>query len=269
MPFLAQIPYPEIDPVLLELGPLALRWYALAYVAGFIAAWYLVMRMNNGPKPLASRTQIDDMLSFSILGVILGGRIAYILFYNLPAYIEEPIRMFKIWEGGLSFHGGFAGMVLGAYYVCRKNQIDPLRIGDQIATVAPIGLFFGRIANFINQELWGRATDVSWAMVFPKDELQLLRHPSQLYEAALEGLFLFLLLNLLYHRTAIRERPGSCIGVFLLGYGLCRIFVEFFREPDPQLQFLIGGSTMGQLLSIPMVVLGLYFLFRRQNRPTT
>jgi len=268
------IPYPEIDPVLIQLGPFAIRWYALAYIAGLVLGWrYIVRLLRNrtlwakgpGGQPPATPEIAEDILLFATLGVIVGGRLGYVLIYGLTYsadyYLENPLRIFEIWNGGMSFHGGFIGVFVALYFLCRSKKLSLLRIGDLVATATPIGLFFGRIANFINGELYGRPSDVSWAMVFCNNVVRRLnggecpggliaRHPSQLYEATLEGLLLFAVLRLATHRFSALEKPGLTAGIFLAGYGCARAFAEFFREPDAP----IGntGLTMGMLLSIPM-----------------
>ena len=257
------IPYPMISPVLLEIGPFALRWYALAYVAGLIAGWWLGKRIVSDERLWGGRlhptpTDIDDLIVYAALGVVLGGRIVYVLFYNPHFYFEHPLEIFTVWRGGMSFHGGLVGCMLAMAQLARSRQLPVLAFFDTVAAVVPIGLFLGRLANFVNGELWGRVSDVPWAMIFPGAG-PLPRHPSQLYEAALEGVALFLVLHVAARLGALR-RPGRIAGLFLVGYGAARIASEFFREPDPQLGFLFGGATMGMLLSIPVIVAGLLFL---------
>jgi phosphatidylglycerol---prolipoprotein diacylglyceryl transferase len=255
------IPYPIIDPVIVSFGPFAIRWYALAYIAGLVIGWRYCLALAQRPPQVARPQDIDDFLVWATLGVVLGGRIGYVLFYNFDRYLADPIEALKLWHGGMSFHGGMLGVCLAIVLFCRQRKIPLLAFGDIIACAVPIGLFFGRIANFINAELWGRPTDVPWAMVFPTDPEHLPRHPSQLYEAALEGVVLFLVLWLL-QRAGARQRPGLLGGAFLAGYGLSRITVEFFRQPDPQLGYLFFGITMGQLLSLPLVLVGLWLMLR-------
>lgn len=256
--------YPAIDPVALEIGPLVIRWYALAYLAGFVLGWRLCLRLARGNPPgLPQPVDYDDFLTWAVVGTVLGGRIGYVLFYNLPYYIKYPLDTLMVWHGGMSFHGGLTGVVVAILLFCRKRGLSVFAFADLIAVVAPIGLFFGRIANFINGELYGRAADgVPWAMVFPHDPLQLPRHPSQLYEAGLEGIVLFAIVLALVRIPAVRARAGLTAGIFFIGYGLARITAEFFREPDAQLGFLWGGATMGQLLSIPMVLFGVWLALR-------
>jgi phosphatidylglycerol:prolipoprotein diacylglycerol transferase len=264
------IPFPAIDPVLISIGPFAVRWYALAYIVGIIGGWFYARaiiaspRLWGGPAPL-SVTDFDDFIIWITLGIILGGRIGYVLFYNFPRFATNPIEIVELWNGGMSFHGGVIGCVLAIVLFALHRGVPMLSLGDVTATVAPIGLFLGRIANFINGELWGRATDVPWAMVFPHAGL-LPRHPSQLYEAALEGVVLFIVVGLLVRASALK-RPGVVTGVFAIGYGIARIACEFFREPDVQLGFLWGGLTMGMLLCIPLVIAGVALLVVALQRP--
>ncbi|MCP1337478.1 prolipoprotein diacylglyceryl transferase [Futiania mangrovi] len=272
--YAAAIPFPAIDPVLIEIGPLAIRWYALAYIAGLVLGWRYVVRLMRredlwGRRGApATADDIDDLLTWVALGVILGGRLGYVLFYNPGYYLANPLQIPVLWEGGMSFHGGFLGVILAIFGFARKRGIPLFPLGDSIAAAAPIGLFFGRIANFINAELYGRATDVPWAVLFPvaPDGRLEARHPSQLYEAALEGLLLFLVLRFLTHRREALERPGLVTGVFLIGYGLSRIVVETVREPDAHIGYLVPlgwtGVTMGMVLSLPMVLIGLWFALR-------
>jgi len=260
------VAFPAIDPVAIELGPLVIRWYALAYVAGILLGWRLAMRIANRPGTPVLPREVDDLVVWLTLGIILGGRVGYILFYNFDQYLAQPLQALRIWEGGMSFHGGLVGVILAVVLFARNRGIPLLALGDIVAAVVPIGLFFGRIANFINGELWGRPTTVDWAMIFPHDGRQLPRHPSQLYEAFLEGICLFTLLMVL-NAKGIRRNMGALTGVFLVGYSMARIFSEFFREPDPQLGFLFFDTTMGQLLSIPMALIGLWLLVTANRRP--
>jgi phosphatidylglycerol---prolipoprotein diacylglyceryl transferase len=257
------LPYPAINPVLIQLGPLAVRWYALAYIVGILAGWIYARRMIaserlwGGPAPLTV-VDFDDFIIWITLGIILGGRIGYVLFYNLPLFIDHPLAIFELWNGGMSFHGGFLGCAVAIIWFALKHKIPIFSLGDVVTAVTPIGLFLGRLANFINGELWGRPSDVPWAMIFPKGG-PIPRHPSQLYEAALEGLVLFIVLNVLIRLGALK-RPGVVTGSFALGYGIARVICEFFREPDPQLGFLWGGLTMGMLLCIPLMLAGIAIL---------
>ncbi|WP_339631275.1 prolipoprotein diacylglyceryl transferase [uncultured Sneathiella sp.] len=260
----AAIAFPEIDPVIFQIGPFAIRWYALAYIVGLIIGWQLMMHLAREDGSRVSPKQVDDFLIWATLGVILGGRLGYVLFYKPEYYFANPSEIFMVWQGGMSFHGGFLGVVLATVLYCRFKKIVTLDFGDLLATVVPVGLFFGRIANFINGELYGRATDVPWGMVFPGGG-DLPRHPSQLYEAFLEGLVLFAVL-LVFRRTRYAEKPGFIMGLFFAGYAVARSIVELYREPDAYLGFLIGGATMGQLLSLPILIVGLYFMFRPSRK---
>ncbi|HSI40605.1 MAG TPA: prolipoprotein diacylglyceryl transferase [Xanthobacteraceae bacterium] len=264
MPLLA-LPFPAIDPVLIQLGPFAVRWYALAYVGGILLGWWLAKRLSGDARLWGGRAPItpaeyDDAIVWIAFGIILGGRIGYVLFYNLPYYLQNPLEALTVWHGGMSFHGGFLGSVLAMALYCRRRNLPLLAMLDVAAVVAPIGLFLGRLANFINGELWGRVTDVPWGVVFPNGG-PLPRHPSQLYEAALEGAVIFIVLLLAVRRGSLAY-AGRTGGLFLLLYGLARIVSEAFREPDAQLGFLAGGLTMGMLLSLPMVAAGLFFMLR-------
>jgi phosphatidylglycerol:prolipoprotein diacylglycerol transferase len=266
------LPYPAIDPVLIHLGPFAVRWYALAYIAGLLLGWRYALHLVGaarlwGPAGApASREQIDDLIVWMALGVVLGGRTGYVLFYDLPYYLAHPVAIVQIWHGGMSFHGGLIGVVVVIWLFCRRHGLPVLSLGDIVVCAAPIGLFFGRIANFINGELFGRISNVPWAMVFP-DGGPLPRHPSQLYEASLEGIVLFCVLAVLAHRTGALKRPGTLAGAFLIGYGLCRCTVELFRQPDPQIGFLIDGLTMGIVLSLPMIAAGVILILHARRVP--
>ncbi|WP_138380279.1 prolipoprotein diacylglyceryl transferase [Luteithermobacter gelatinilyticus] len=258
--------YPEIDPVLIEIGPLAIRWYSLAYLLGWILGWVYLLRLIRHRGAPCSAQDISDYAVWAMAGTILGGRLGYVLFYNLSYYLDHPEKILALWDGGMSFHGGFLGVALATWIFCRKHRIPFFRFTDLVACVAPIGLLLGRVANFINGELYGRVTDAPLGMVFPSGG-PLPRHPSQLYEAALEGLGLLILLWALYNFTAARKKPGLLTGVFLIGYAAARTIVENFREPDAHIGFLWGTEllTMGQMLSIPMVLIGLYLVFRPQK----
>lgn len=260
MPFLT-IAFPVFDPIAIAIGPIAIRWYALAYIGGIVLGWIYARALIKNeklwgrPAPI-TLPQMDDFILWVTLGIILGGRTGYVLFYNLPFFVQHPTEIFGLWKGGMSFHGGFLGCVAAVMLFCYRHNIPILSLGDITTGVGPIGLFLGRLANFINSELWGRPADssVPWAVVFPNGG-PLPRHPSQLYEAGLEGILLFLILALMIRFGALK-RPGLILGSFIALYGLIRIISEFFREPDPQLGFLWGGITMGMLLSIPMVMAG-------------
>ncbi|MTH98161.1 prolipoprotein diacylglyceryl transferase [Roseibium sp. RKSG952] len=260
MPLLV-LPFPAISPVIIEVGPFALRWYALAYIAGILLAWRYMRRLvindrlwgaQSRPTPL----DIDDFVVWGTLGIILGGRLGYVLFYNPAYYLAYPGEAIALWSGGMSFHGGFAGTVIAMFLFARRRGLSLWTLFDLAGCAAPIGLFFGRIANFINGELWGRPTDVPWAVVFPGAGPEP-RHPSQLYEAALEGILLFVILRLVSHKYQMLQKPGFIAGAFAFGYGIARTFVEFYRVPDAQIGYLGGFLTMGMLLSIPMILIGL------------
>ena len=254
--------FPDIDPVAFSMGPLQIHWYALAYVVGFIAAWRLAIRitkLDKNPDPRPNENDIDDYLSWAILGVLLGGRLGYVLFYNLPAYLDAPAEALKVWHGGMSFHGGVIGVVTSLVLFTQIKKVPFWRLADIAAAVTPIGFFLGRLANFVNGELYGRVTDVAWGVVFPRGGEDP-RHPSQLYEAATEGVLLFILLFALIHIKSVRERTGMVSGAFMLGYGLFRFGCEFFREPDVQLGFILDQVTMGQILCVPMMVAGIVFM---------
>lgn len=268
---LAILPFPQIDPVIFQIGPLAVHWYGLAYVAGILIGWYYARRLvqntslwRNG-EPAATLAQLDDFLLWAAGGIVLGGRIGYILFYDLGSVLENPIRALEIWNGGMSFHGGFLGTTLAMIIFARRNGIAIWSMFDIVAAVVPIGLFFGRIANFVNGELWGRLSSMPWAMVFPTGG-PFARHPSQLYEAALEGLVLLAVIAWFIYRRHALKSPGLVTGIFVLGYAASRIFVEFFREPDAQIGYLAGGwLTMGMLLSLPMALVGIWAIARARR----
>jgi phosphatidylglycerol:prolipoprotein diacylglycerol transferase len=256
------LPFPAIDPVLVEIGPFALRWYALAYIAGIVLGWWLARRLVALAPVAATREQVDDLVTWVTLGIILGGRFGYVLFYRAGYYLTAPWEALYVWQGGMSFHGGALGVIVAVWWFCRRQGLDPLTLGDRVATVVPIGLGLGRLANFINGELWGRVANVPWAMVFPTGG-PLPRHPSQLYQAFLEGACLFVALQVLVRVPALRERRGFLTGAFLAGYGAARSIGELFRQPDAHLGFLFAGATMGQLLSAPMILAGLWLMLRR------
>ena len=264
----AVLPFPPVDPVLFEIGPFAVRWYALAYIAGLLfASWYMKRLVSNARlwgsvKPSMTVPQVDDFFLWSLLGVVLGGRLGYVLFYKPLHYLAHPGEILMMWDGGMSFHGGFLGVVAVSYLYGRRIGASLDRMLDLGAASVPVGLGLGRLANFINSELWGRSTDVPWAFVFPLDQLQLPRHPSQLYEAVLEGLLLFLAVRFATHRHGALQFAGRASGIFALGYGLSRILVEFFREPDPFLGTFAGFITMGMILSVPLCLVGVWLLLR-------
>lgn len=255
-----------LDPVALDLGFFTIKWYSLAYLAGIlIGYWYLLKLISRPGSPMARR-HADDMIFYATLGIILGGRLAYVLFYQ-PAILERPLDILKLWEGGMSFHGGVLGVSLGILYLARKNGLSWLRVHDYVACCVPFGLFFGRLANFVNGELWGKASEAPWAIIFPAGG-EVPRHPSQLYEAALEGLVLGAILWFAFWKTRARYQPGMLVGIFLLGYGVARFTVEFFREADAQLMEFAArtGLHMGQWLTLPMIIGGLYLILTAPSR---
>jgi phosphatidylglycerol:prolipoprotein diacylglycerol transferase len=254
--------FPAIDPVIVEIGPFALRWYALAYVVGLVLGWLLVRALvRRAPAGIALK-DVDDFLTWATFGVIVGGRVGYVLVYNLPHFLENPLEMLAVWRGGMSFHGGLAGVVVALVAFARVRRLDLLALADRIAVATPVGLLLGRLANFVNGELYGRVTELPWGMVFPTGG-PLPRHPSQLYEAAFEGAVLLAVMLALWRWSGLRARPGRLTGVFLVGYAAARALVETVREPDMQLGPILGPLTMGQLLSLPLVLGGLYLLARR------
>lgn len=262
---LLTLPYPAIDPIIFQAGPLAIRWYSLAYICGLLFAWRYMLYLAARSPDVASHKDVDDFLVWGTLGVVLGGRIGYTLFYNFDYYVSNPLVILQIWKGGMSFHGGVLGVIIAGLVFVKGRGISPLRFADIIACATPVGLMLGRLANFINGELFGRVSDVPWAMVFPRGGPES-RHPSQLYEAVLEGLVLFIILAALSKNKIIRNRPGVLLGVFLLGYALARAIVELFREPDIQLGILAAGLTMGQWLSVPMAVGGIYLIITNSKK---
>jgi phosphatidylglycerol---prolipoprotein diacylglyceryl transferase len=268
MPYLV-LPFPALDPVIVSIGPFAIRWYALAYIGGILLGWLYARTLIRSEalwrgKPPLTVADFDDFILWITLGIILGGRLGYVLFYNPAHFVEYPIEILQMWKGGMSFHGGFLGCVAAVLLFAWKRGISVLSLGDLTCAAGPIGIFLGRLANFINGELWGRAADVPWAMVFP-DGGPVPRHPSQIYEAVLEGLLLFVILGVLVRYGALK-RPGLITGAFALGYGLARISAELFREPDAQLGFLWGGLTMGMLLSVPLMLFGIFLITKAQRR---
>ena len=277
---LTALPFPNIDPVIFQIGPLAVHWYGLGYVAGILFAWWYTKRLVSTPGLWANNVppmkpeDLDDFVIWAAVGVVLGGRLGYVLFYDLPRYTDNPLDIVAIWQGGMSFHGGMLGTIAAMVLFSLSRRINPWSMLDTVAAATPVGLGLVRLANFINSELWGRPTDMPWGFVFP-DGGPLPRHPSQLYEAALEGLVLFLVLRLLTHRFLKLKTPGFVGGAFICGYGLARIFVEFFREPDAHIGYLFGGwLTMGMILSTPMVAAGIWAMLTArtpepQTRPET
>ena len=267
--------FPQFDPVIVQVGPLAIRWYALAYITSLVVGWRLVRRFARLAPAVATELQVDDFLTWATLGVVLGGRLGYVLFYQPAVYLTHPQMILAVWEGGMSFHGGTLGVAIAIIVYCRRNAIELLAFADRIAIVAPIGLGLGRVANFINGELWGRNASAAlpWAMEFPRapdcpsfPDVCVPRHPSQLYEAMMEGVVLFVLMFALSRREGLRARFGLLTGIFLIGYAIARIAGECFREPDSFLGFLPFGTTMGQILSIPMLLAGLWLTVRACRR---
>ena len=264
-PLVLSLVFPNIDPVLIHLGPLAIRWYALAYITGLFGGLWYMRRLVTAPPALMTPVQVDDLLLWVLGGVVVGGRLGYVLFYKPDFYLANPAEIVKTWEGGMSFHGGLLGATLAIILFARHAKVNQWYVADLVACAAPIGLGLGRLANFVNGELWGRpAPNVPWAMIFPNGGPEP-RHPSQLYQAALEGLVLFIVMHVLWRNEKLRHRPGTLTGAFWVGYGVFRMVGELFREPDAFLGFLIGGMTMGQLLSLPMVLFGLYCIWRAQK----
>lgn len=255
------IPFPTIDPVFISVGPLEIRWYALAYVLGFVVGIWLCKRLAELVKQGPTAKDYDDFMVWAIIGTILGGRLGYVLFYQFEYYLSQPLEALQIWHGGMSFHGGMLGVIIATWLFVKSRKLSFLAFSDVLACVTPIGLGLGRLANFVNGELYGRVTDVSWGVVFPGGG-DLARHPSQLYEATLEGVILFGIMMILVRVPFIYKRPGFLSGIFLSTYAIMRFGVEFFREPDEQLGFLFAGATMGQLLSIPMFLFGEYLSTR-------
>jgi phosphatidylglycerol---prolipoprotein diacylglyceryl transferase len=275
------IPFPEIDPVAFSLGPVSVKWYGLAYMAGLILGWLYVRRLLRetdlwrGNKPPFGVERVDDLLVYIAVGVILGGRLGYVFLYDPASYLANPIDILKVWQGGMSFHGAILGSAVGIWLFGRAYGVSPWSAMDLCAAANPIGLLFGRLANFINGELFGRVSDVPWAMTFPQakflhpDVEPATRHPSQLYEALLEGVVLFLVLRFLTHHRGALKSPGLVIGVFLAGYAIARSVSEIFREPHLGHALNIGPFTAGQIYSLPMLLLGLYFIWRARSGTTT
>ncbi len=267
----AVLAFPNINPVIFSIGPFALRWYALAYIAGLLfGIWYMKRLVSKpelwaGTTPSTTPQQIDDMFLWAMAGVVLGGRLGYVLFYGTAQELHDPLYVFRTWEGGMSFHGGFFGVILASYLYGRRKGIGLDRLLDLGAAATPVGLGLGRLANFINGELYGRATDVPWAFIFPNDPTGLPRHPSQLYEFALEGVVLFSIVNFAIYRFKILARPGLASGLYALTYGLSRIVIEFVREPDVQIGYFGGFITMGMILSLPLLAIGVWLLMRSRT----
>ncbi len=246
--------FPEIDPVAFHLGPLAVRWYGIAYLSGILLGWRYAVWLARKTISEVLPSFIDEYVPWAVFGIVVGGRLGQVIFYSPAYYFANPLKIFALWEPGMSFHGGLLGVVISILWFSRKKKINPFALGDLISVGATIGLFFGRLANFINGELWGRPTDVPWGIVFPHVD-PLPRHPSQLYEAALEGGFLFLLLSVISLKsTLIRRRPGVVFAIFLLGYSISRILIEFFKEPESYGDYFWAGTTKGQWLTLPLII---------------
>ncbi len=252
------IDYPVIDPVAVSLGPLKVHWYGLTYLGGLFFAWWLATRRAARPDSPILRSQVDDLIFYAAIGIVVGGRLGYALFYGLDRWLDDPLWVFRVWEGGMAFHGGLLGVIVALWVFGRRQSIDFAAVADFVAPLTPVGLALGRLGNFIGQELWGRPTDVPWAMVFPRDPLGLARHPSQLYQFLLEGCLLFVIVWIFSRRP----RPDwSVAGLFLLGYGVLRFSAEFFREPDAHIGLqAFGWMTRGQILCVPMILLGIWLL---------
>ena len=262
------IPFPQFNPVALAIGPISIRWYSLAYIGGILLGWWIIAREHaRKPIPNLSKQGLDDMITWAVIGIVGGGRLGYVLFYKPTHYLAHPTEILALWQGGMSFHGGLLGVIIAFILFSMKYNIRFFHIIDVIACAAPIGLLLGRLANFINGELYGRVTDVPWGVIFPYGG-ELPRHPSQLYEAAMEGAILFTIMIILLKKTHARDKPGMLGGVFITGYAVARIIVECVREPDAFLGYFYGYITMGQLLSLPMLAYGLYLILRDpQKRP--
>ncbi|HPA38786.1 MAG TPA: prolipoprotein diacylglyceryl transferase [Phenylobacterium sp.] len=275
------MPFPDFDPILVQIGPFAIRWYALAYIAGILLGWRYVQSLARNENlwrlrgPIASSEQIDDLILWITLGVIVGGRLGHVLFYtmlsNPDSILSDPVEIFRTWHGGMSYHGGTLGVLIATLLFVRsqrdKAPIDLLRLGDLICAVVPIGLFFGRVANFINGELWGRPTALPWGIIFPAADGVMPRHPSQLYEAALEGIVLFLVLRWATHGAKLLNRRGVVAGMYFAGYGLIRALLENVREPDVGMPNFPLGLTMGMILSLPMLAFGAWLIWRGLKEP--
>ena len=257
----------HLDPVALDLGFFQIKWYSLAYITGILVGWWYLLKLIAQPGSPMARRHVDDLVFYATLGIILGGRLGYAIFYS-PDMLLSPWRLIRLWDGGMSFHGGMIGTSIGIILFARKEKLDWLRIHDYLACAVPFGLFFGRMANFINGELWGKPSNVAWAIIFPRTGNDVPRLPSQLYEAGLEGIALFAILWFAFWRTKARYEPGKLVGLFLLGYGLARFTVEFFREPDSQFSGTFFATTihMGQVLTLPMIIGGLYLIATAKGR---
>ncbi|WP_367363800.1 prolipoprotein diacylglyceryl transferase [Candidatus Tisiphia endosymbiont of Nedyus quadrimaculatus] len=259
--------FPNINPVIFSIGPFTVYWYSMAYVLGIIVGWFYAYKIIKKFDIGVTATTLENFVTWAILGIVIGGRLGYVLLYNPIKYFSDPILILKSYEGGMSFHGGMIGLIVSSYFFCRKYKINPLLLSDILATVSPIGLFLGRIANFINGELYGRATKMPWGMVFPNSDLQI-RHPSQLYEAFSEGAILFLILAYTTFKYKSIKIHGLNFAIFLIFYSIFRIITEMFREPDYHIGFIFNNLTMGQILSLPMLILGIYLIIRIRCQST-
>lgn len=259
------IKFPEIDPVIVSIGPINIYWYSFGYIFGILFGWFYAVKLAKKFKLNIPKKTIEDCISWVIIGIILGGRLGYVLFYDLDRYLAHPIAILKIYEGGMASHGGFIGVILATYLFCRKHKVEFMLMADIAAAVAAIGFFLGRIGNFINAELYGRITDVPWAMIFPNSDM-MPRHPSQLYEAAGEGLLLFIVTNIAIYKYNSFNYSGRTSSIFLIYYSIFRAFAEIFREPDLQIGFIANHVTMGQILSLPLLITGIYLYLRSRSR---
>ncbi|MFI3241300.1 MAG: prolipoprotein diacylglyceryl transferase [Alphaproteobacteria bacterium] len=257
--------FPNISPILFSIGPLAIRWYSLAYLFGILIGWFLLLKNIKKYDLKITPKDVEELIFYYTLGVILGGRLGYVLFYGTDVFIKNPLQIFAIWQGGMSFHGGILGVIIATYLYAKKFGFKFLYVTDLISLYVPIGIFLGRIANFINDELWGRETTVPWAVRFPSGGY-IPRHPSQLYEAFFEGLIMFIVLQTLWRFKKIREHTGFVSAIFVISYGVFRFCMEYFRQPDVQLGFLWGGFTMGQFLSVPFIIIGLWVIFKKNAK---
>ena len=257
------IVFPQISPVAISIFGFHIYWYALAYIFGILGGVNLLKRLNKANK-IFSNTALDDSIIYIMIGILIGGRVGYVLFYDFAECLSDPIRIFMFRKGGMSFHGGMLGLAFGFWLLCKKYKINFKQSLDMVCCVAPIGFFLGRLANFVNAELYGRITDVPWGVTFPHSG-PLPRHPSQLYEAFFEGIVLFIIMQILYYKTKLIKLPGALCGIFLILYALMRMIIENFREPDVQLGFFLESVTMGQILSLPMILLGFYFILSQNQ----
>lgn len=260
------IPFPNINPIAFNIGGvLEVSWYSLAYIFGIIIGYYLFLFLGKKSEQQISRKMLDDMIIYIILGIVIGGRLGFVLFYGFQYYASHPLEIFKTWEGGMSFHGGMLGLIIALYLFCKNHKIDFFPVTDLLCCVVTPGIMLGRVANFINAELYGRVTSVSWGVIFPNTDF-IPRHPSQLYEAAGEGIILFVVMLSLFYFTNLKTKHGALTGAFLVGYSLVRITVEHFREPDIQIGYIMEKYTLGQILSLPMLCLGLVLILKGKEK---